>query len=192
MFIAIELIMKLSGLGNIPINPMLNVTLMTVPVAIGAILLGPAAGAILGAAFGLTSFIQPMSGMVVALFEINAFYTIVMCIGMRALMGFCVGWIYRGFAHIDKKKVFCYFGGAFFAAFLNTLFFMGFLILCFYRTDYVQGLVGNKGALNPFHFVILMVGTNGLLELAATTLIGGGVAKGVDYAINRKNTVSKG
>ena len=116
MFIAIELVMKLAGLGNIPINPLLNVTLMNIPVAIGAILLGPAAGAILGAAFGITSFIQPMSAMIVKLFSINAFHTIVMCIVMRALMGFCVGWIYRFLDRMDKKQVFCYFGASFCAA----------------------------------------------------------------------------
>ena len=33
VFVAIELLLKLTGLGNIPINPLLNVTLLTIPVA---------------------------------------------------------------------------------------------------------------------------------------------------------------
>ncbi|MEE3456295.1 MAG: ECF transporter S component [Succiniclasticum sp.] len=186
VFIAIELLLKLSGLGNIPINPLLNVTLLTIPVAIGAILLGPLAGTILGAVFGATSFIQPMSPMVAAFIPISLPHTIVLCICMRALMGFCVGWIFRFFQKIDKKRVFCYFGASFFTAFLNTLFFMGYLVLAFYNTEYVTEKIVKLGAMNPLHFVILFVGINGLFELVTTTIIGGGVSKGVDYAINKK------
>ena len=83
-------------------------------------------------------------------------------------------------------KVFCYFGASFFTALLNTLFFMGYLVLVFYKSEYVMERVAKLGALNPFHFVILFVGVNGLFELITTTIIGGGVSKGVDYAINRK------
>ena len=187
-FIAIELLLKLSGLGNIPINPVLNVTLLTIPVAIGAILLGPLAGTILGAVFGATSFIQPMSPMVAAFIPISMIHTIILCVCMRALMGFCVGWIFRFFQKLDKKRVFCYFGASFFTAFLNTLFFMGYIILVFYHTDYVTEKVTSLGALNPLHFVILFVGINGLFELVTTTIIGGSVSKGVDYAINRKQS----
>ena len=186
VFIAIELLLKLSGLGNIPINPVLNVTLLTIPVAIGAILLGPLAGTILGAVFGATSFIQPMSPMVAAFIPISFIHTVILCVCMRALMGFCVGWIFRFFQKLDYKKVFCYFGASFFTAFLNTLFFMGYLVLAFYHTDYVAERIAKLGALNPLHFVILFVGINGLFELATTTIIGGGVSKGVDYALNRK------
>ena len=186
VFVAIELLLKFTGLGNIPINPLLNVTLLTIPVAIGAILLGPMAGTILGAVFGATSFIQPMSPMVAAFIPISLPHTIVLCVVMRALMGFCVGWIFRFFSKIDQKKVFCYFGASFFTAFLNTLFFMGYLVLAFYQTDYVTTKVANLGALNPIHFVILFVGVNGLFELVTTTIIGGSVSKGVDYALNRR------
>ena len=186
VFIAIELLLKLSGLGNIPINPILNVTLLTIPVAIGAILLGPLAGTILGAVFGATSFIQPMSPMVAAFIPISLPHTIALCVCMRALMVFCVGWIFKLFQKIDKKRVFCYFGASFFTAFLNTLFFMGYLVLAFYNTEYVTERIVKLGAMNPLHFVILFVGINGLFELVTTTIIGGGVSKGVDYAINRK------
>lgn len=186
VFVAIELLLKLAGLGNIPINPLLNVTLLTIPVAIGAILLGPLAGTILGAVFGATSFIQPMSPMVAAFIPISLPHTIVLCVCMRALMGFCVGWIFRFFQKIDKKRVFCYFGASFFTALLNTIFFMGYLVLAFYNTEYVTQRIAKLGAMNPLHFVILFVGINGLFELVTTTIIGGGVSKGVDYALNKK------
>ena len=186
LFMAILMVMKLAGLGNIPINPLLNVTLMDIPVAVGAILLGPLAGTILGVTFGVTSLIPPMSGMILTLQGISWIHTFVMCVGMRALMGCCCGWIFRGLSKIDRTNTISFYISALSAALLNTIFFMGYLLLVFYRTDYIQGKVASLGAVNWFHFVILFVGLNGLLEAAATLLIGGSVAKGVDTAINRK------
>ena len=55
LMIAIIIIMSLTPLGYIR-TPGLSITLLTVPVAVGAVLLGPTGGAICGLAFGLTSF----------------------------------------------------------------------------------------------------------------------------------------
>ena len=52
---AIEIVMKLIGLGSVPVGP-LYMSFLTVPIAVGAMTMGPAAGAILGAVFGLVSF----------------------------------------------------------------------------------------------------------------------------------------
>lgn len=55
LLIAVELIFAYTPLGYMkPAG--LEITFLMVPVTIGAILLGPAAGAILGGVFGLTSF----------------------------------------------------------------------------------------------------------------------------------------
>ena len=186
LFMAIILVMKLAGLGNIPINPLLNVTLMDIPVAVGAILLGPLAGTILGITFGASSLIPPISGMILTLQGISWFHTFVMCVGMRALMGCCCGWIFRGLWKIDKTKTVSFYVSALSAALLNTIFFMGYLVLVFYQTDYIQGKVANLGAFNWLHFVVLFVGLNGLLEAGATLLVGGSVAKGVYAALHKK------
>ena len=45
MLIAIELAMKAVGLGSVPVGP-LYMSFLTVPIAVGAILLGPTAGAV--------------------------------------------------------------------------------------------------------------------------------------------------
>ena len=50
LLMALELVMANTPLGMIPIGP-INASLLTIPVAIGAMLLGPAAGALLGAIF---------------------------------------------------------------------------------------------------------------------------------------------
>ena len=63
---------------------------------------------------------------------------------------------------------------------------MGYIVLFFYQTDFVQNLANSKGAVNPLMFIILVVGVQGLIEAVACTIVGGGVAKGVDVALNRK------
>ena len=55
LMIAIVFLMSFTPLGYIR-TPGLSVTLLTVPVAVGAVILGPAGGAICGLAFGVTSF----------------------------------------------------------------------------------------------------------------------------------------
>jgi len=57
LLVAIILLMAFTPIGYIKTFG-LEITLIVVPVTVGAITLGPAAGAVLGAVFGITSFIQ--------------------------------------------------------------------------------------------------------------------------------------
>ena len=75
--------------------------------------------------------------------------------------------------------------GAVSAPLLNTLFFMGYIVLVFYRCDFVQGLVTKLGAANPFMFVVLLVGVQGLAEAAACGILGGILAKTVDAVVKK-------
>ena len=55
LLVAIELVMKAIGLGSVPVGP-LYMSFLTLPIAVGAITMGPLAGLILGAVFGAVSF----------------------------------------------------------------------------------------------------------------------------------------
>ena len=57
LMIAIIFIMAFTPLGYLK-TPGLSITFLTVPVAVGAMILGPKGGAICGFAFGITSLIQ--------------------------------------------------------------------------------------------------------------------------------------
>ena len=59
LMVAIIFVMAFSPLGYLR-TPGLTITFLTVPVAVGAIILGPTAGAICGGAFGLTSAIMAL------------------------------------------------------------------------------------------------------------------------------------
>ena len=90
----ILILMACTPLGYLNIGP-LAITFNMIPVAIAAITLGPAGGAIIGAVFGMTSFLQclgvlGMSGMGAATFAISPFLTFVQRMLPRVLMGLLV------------------------------------------------------------------------------------------------------
>lgn len=167
----------------------LDISLMMVPVAIGAMLMGPKAGAWLGLIFGATSFYQAVTGssaFSTMLFNINPISAFLLCIPTRVLMGFLTGVIFKAAQKVDKKKTVCYFVGGFFAAFLNTLFFMGVLLICYWNTEFIQGINETLGGLNPLMFVVAFVGVNGALEMPSSCIVGGIVSKAVNRALYTK------
>ena len=91
---ALLLLLEITGLGYIK-TPVLEFTVMQVPVILGAIILGPGAGALLGGVFGLTSFWECFgkSAFGMQLLAINPWATAVVCIVPRLLMGLCCGLI---------------------------------------------------------------------------------------------------
>ena len=187
LFVALELVFRMIGLGRVPIGP-LNMSFLTVPIALGAMLLGPMEGTILGAVFGLCSLwdaVTGAGGMTNIFFGISPVHTIILCVGTRALMGLLTGLIFKAIRKVDKTNTVSYFVGAFAAPFLNTLLFMGYIVLAFYGTEYVQSLVVSKGAANPLMFVVLLVGLQGLIEMVVCTITGGAAAKGVAAALKK-------
>ena len=167
----------------------LSISLMMIPVAIGAMIIGPKAGLWLGLVFGATSFYQVLtapSAFTSALFSISPLYTFLVCVPTRALMGWLTGVLFQLIHKVDRTNTFSYFAGGFLAAFLNTLFFMGTLVLLFWNTDYIQGLNQTFGNVNPLVFVVLFVGVNGALEIPASCVAGGIVSKALSKAVHKK------
>lgn len=164
---ALLLVMNFTPLGYLQVGP-LSMSLMSIPVAIGAMLMGPADGAILGGVFGATSFVQAVQGtsaMGAALFAYSPAGSFVVCFVARVLLGLCCGLIYQGMRRVlPGKEKLCAAVGGFSAAFLNTVFFMGFLVLLFYGSPYVQGLVDALGVSNPLAFIVAVVGVQALVE----------------------------
>ena len=187
LFVGIILVMKITGLSSIPVGPLV-MTFTMIPIAIGSMLLGPLAGTILGAFFGLTSLYDAITGksaMTHFFFQESPFLTVLLCVGTRALVGAVTGWLFRLFSKVDRKHTWSYFAGGLLAPVLNTLFFMGFIVLVFYRSEFVQNLVSKLGASGPIMFVVLAVGVQGLVEAATGLVIGGAIAKGVAHALKR-------
>ena len=179
---ALLVILSSTPLGYLNIGP-LAITFNVIPVAIAAIALGPTGGAIVGAIFGLTSFLQAMgiggtSYMGIITFEISPILTFVQRFVPRVLTGFLTGLLYQGLRKTKLKKASIFIAG-FCAAFLNTLLFMGALFLLFGKTDYVQGLMAGR---NVIVTLCALVGVNAIVEMLASTFISGVLGKGLQAA----------
>lgn len=186
LLIAIEIVMKLVGLGSVPVGP-LYMSFLTVPIAVGAIVLGPVAGACLGLVFGAVSFYDAMIGasaMGAALMAVSPFNTFILCVVTRLLMGLAVGFIYKGLKSVIKSNI-RYFIAAICAPVLNTVFFMGWIVIAFYGSEYVQGLVTALGATNPIMFIALLVGIQAVVEAVVCCFVGGIASKAVEVIVNR-------
>ena len=187
IFIAIIFVMRATGLSRIPVGPLV-MTLTMVPIAIGAMLLGPLGGAVRGMVFGFTRLYDAMIGasaMTGFFFQLSPLHTVLLCVGTRTLVGAATGWLFKLFKGLDKKRIWCYFAGGLAAPLLNTVLFMGYIVLFFYQTDFVQKTAAKIGAVNPLMFVVLLVGVQGLVEWLTGCVVGGGVAKAVAHALKR-------
>ncbi|MCC8067953.1 MAG: ECF transporter S component [Clostridiales bacterium] len=172
---AILLLMAYTPLGYLNIGP-LAITFNVIPVAIAAITLGPVGGAVTGAVFGLTSFLQCIgiggtSAMGAMLFGINPILAFIQRFVPRLLDGLLLGYIFRASRKMINTSAACFITG-FCSAFLNTLFFMSALVLLFGNTEYMQGLMGGK---NVIAFICGFVGVNAVCEMISSTIITGAV-----------------
>ncbi len=181
LFTAIILLMAFTPLGYIK-TAGLEITLLVVPVTVGAIVLGPVAGAILGGIFGLTSFIQcfGMSPFGAMLLGINPIGTFIVCILARVLMGWLTGLIFLAMKKGHSTRFISHAGASLVGPLLNTFFFMSLLLLFFYRTDFIQGIAENLGTANIFTFVIAFIGINGLVEAIVCFVLGTAISKALE------------
>lgn len=167
----------------------LSITLMVIPVTVGAIIIGPAGGAVLGGVFGITSFIQCFGAdpFGAALLSINPVYTFIMCMVPRILMGWLTGLIFLGIKKVDKTKAISFAAASLAGPLLNTILFMSTLVLFFYRTEFIQGFVTDLGAGNAVMFIILFVGLNAVAEAGTCLFIGTAISKSLDLALRRQH-----
>lgn len=181
LLVAIILILAFTPLGYIKTLG-LEITLIVIPVTIGAIILGPVGGAILGGVFGITSFIQcfGMNVFGATLLSINPLGTFIVTIIPRILMGWLTGLIFVALRKTNMNKNVAIALANLTGPLLNTIFFMSGLILFFYQTDYIQSFVEYYGTNNILSFVIAFVGINGLVEATACVVIGTAISKALD------------
>ncbi len=179
---AIIFLMAFTPLGYFR-TPGLSITFLTVPVAVGAIILGPKGGAICGLTFGITSLIQCFMGGSFGsmLLSINPVGTAITCVGPRVLEGFLCGMVFQGIRKVSKNSA--YLAASLACPLLNTVLFMSAVVLIFYQTEYIQGFVEALGVTNPLMFVVAFVGLQGLIEAGVCFLIASAVSRTLAVAL---------
>lgn len=173
---AIILMMAFTPLGYLKIGT-ISISFLMIPVAIGAIAMGPFAGAALGGLFGITSFAQcfGMDAFGTFLLDVNPIFTFVVCILARALAGFLTGLISDALKKIfvQKKKPIAYALTGLSAALLNTILFVGSLLLFFWNNTEFIAKMGEWGfnTATIFKFFAAFVGINALVEAGAALFV---------------------
>ena len=162
---------------NIPMPMGLSITFNMIPVAIAGMAMGVPGGAVVGAAFGLISFLQCFgifgsSAMGAALVSISPVLMFIQRFVSRVLVGVLAAVIYRA---MSRTKAPVYVQGlvtGFSAAFFNTLFFMSLLVMLFGQTEYIQNQMAGRGVIA---YIIASVGINAVVEMAVAAVVTGAV-----------------
>ena len=140
VLIAIQIVLTFTPLGLIPLGFM-NATTLHIPVIIGAVLLGPLEGGILGLVFGILSIItntirpNPTSFVFspfVTIGEVTGgFASLIIAIVPRVLVGITAYYSYRLFKRMKCSVYWAYAGAGIVGSLTNTILVMAGIYLFF-------------------------------------------------------------
>ena len=186
VLIAIILVMAFTSIGYIR-TAGLSISIITIPVVIGAMIIGPKAGLILGTVFGLTSFFKTFSsaGLGPVMLEANPVGFFVLCLAPRVLVGLLPALLYKGLSRFQKLRTLSQAVCCFLTPICNTVLYMTTLWLLFADT----WLNFNGASGSGFSLLWLMlsgVAVNGISEAVACLLIGTAVSKALIRFLHRE------
>ena len=137
---AIVIVLANTPLGMIQL-PIIKATTVHIPVILGAILLGPGAGAILGAVFGICSLVSNTMAPTLLSFAFSPFLSttgipgalkaIWISVGCRILIGVVAGWLWVLFTKIKLNQFIALPIVGFFGSMVNTVTVMGSIYFLF-------------------------------------------------------------
>ena len=137
---AIVIVLANTPLGMIQL-PIIKATTVHIPVILGAILLGPSAGAILGAVFGICSLISNTMAPTLLSFAFSPFMSttgipgalkaIWISVGCRILIGVAAGWLWILFTKLNVNQMIALPIVGFTGSMVNTATVMGSIYLLF-------------------------------------------------------------
>ena len=137
---AIVIVLANTPLGMIQL-PIIKATTVHIPVILGAILLGPGAGAILGAVFGICSLVSNTMAPTLLSFAFSPFLSttgipgalkaIWISVGCRILIGVAAGWLWVLFTKIKLNQFISLPIVGFVGSMVNTVTVMGSIYFLF-------------------------------------------------------------
>ena len=137
---AIVIVLANTPLGMIQL-PIIKATTVHIPVILGAILLGPGAGAILGAIFGICSLVSNTMAPTLLSFAFSPFLSttgipgalkaIWISVGCRILIGVAAGWLWVLFTKIKLNHFIALPIVGFVGSMVNTVTVMGSIYFLF-------------------------------------------------------------
>ena len=160
VLLAIEIVLQ--AMGNYITPSVVSINLSLIPIALGAILYGPFAGALLGLGNGLVVLLSPSTE---AFLSYSLFGTIVTCLLKCTIAGFLSGLFYK---LIAKKSPLV---GAIVASLIVPIVNTGLFILAVFTIFF--GLfqpIGSTDEIMKYVFLIL-IGWNFVIEFSITAIL---------------------
>ena len=164
LFIAIVVVLQMLG-GGIKVGGMFSISLVLIPIVVGAALYGWKAGGILGFAFGVAVL---ASGDAAAFMVVDPMATVAVVLVKGTVCGLCAGAMY---ALLGKKyRVLGVIGAAIACPVVNTGIFLIGCKLFFYETVAAWGQA--MGFANTAAYMFLgLAGINFLIELGVNLVL---------------------
>ena len=177
MLCGILLVMGMTGIGFIPL-PVIKATTMHIPVILGAVLLGPAAGGVLGGMFGLCSMWTNTTSPGLLSFAFSPFMTteglpgvmksLWIALGCRILFGVIAGWLWKACRKLLKSDLAALPVTAAIATIVHTLLVMGSIYLLLAQ-QYAQAK--NVAYSAVFGLIMGTVTASGIPEAIAAAIL---------------------
>lgn len=180
---AVVILLASTPLGMIQL-PVIKATTVHIPVIVGAVLLGPMAGAFLGAVFGVCSMISNTMAPTLLSFAFSPFLsttglvgvlkTIWIAVGCRIMIGVISGWLWILLKKIKLNSVVALAITGFVGSMVNTVFVMGSIYLLF-AEEYAQARDVARSAV--FGLIMGTVTASGIPEAIAAAILVAAVGK---------------
>lgn len=174
---AIVILLANTPLGMIQL-PIIKATTVHIPVIVGAILLGPAAGAILGATFGICSLISNTMAPTLLSFAFSPFLSttgfsgvlkaIWVSVGCRVLIGVVAGWLWILLKKWKTNSYIALIITGFVGSMVNTVMVMGSIYVLFAQ-QYAQAK--NVASTAVFGLIMGTVTASGIPEAIAAAVL---------------------
>ena len=163
LFTAIVVVLQLLAVGLRALG-LFSISLVLVPIVVGAAVYGWKSGAWLGFVFGVAVL---LSGDANAFLTVNVVGTVVTVLLKGALCGLCAGLVYK---LLEKKKVVAVFAAAAICPIVNTgVFLLGCLV---FFLDTITGWAALYGFENVGAYMIFgLTGANFLIELGVNLVL---------------------
>ena len=172
---AISIMLSMTPLGFIPIGP-LNLTIMHIPVIIGAVLEGPLVGIIVGLIFGFTSLLRAITMPTITNFAlINPLVSIL----PRVLIGIVAYYVYKLTIKLTKNALVSGWITGVMGSLVNTVGVLGMTYIL-YGARYAEAL--GKSASAAKTLILTLVATNGVPE----AIVGGFVVSAICVVFNKR------
>ncbi len=179
MFVALQLVLQITGIGLIPL-PFIKATTLHIPVIIGAVVLGPLAGGLLGGVFGLCSMwtntvassaLSFAFSPVLAAENSGAFgalKAVWIAFGCRVLIGVVSGWLWIGLKKLKVNDFVALPVVGVAGAMTNTVLVMGSIYFLL-RPEYAA--LKNVAMEAVLGLIMGVVGTSGVAEAIAAAVL---------------------